>query len=316
MSKQNSSISNSRIQFTKFLLKCVLMVGIAILAMLVILPEYADSYSASVLYKMKRLETTAGPKIVLIGNSNLVYGINSEMLEKEFGMPVVNMGFHGACGNAFHEEMAKANISPGDIYIICHTHYCDDVYQNPVIVWTAIENHVSLYKLIRIEDIPTMVSSFPAYFKNCLALYTERVNQSGKVETDIMETFNEYGDIRGERPNGNYKCTENIVPSKIDDASIDRINALNEYINQNGATLLIAGYPILKCERTAKASEFNEFQRKLRSKVDCPVISDFRDYMYDDDYFWDSTYHLSTEGAQMRTTQLIEDLHKWQSEQK
>ena len=28
-------------------------------------------------------------------------------IEKEVGMPVVNMGLHGNLGNAFHEQMAK-----------------------------------------------------------------------------------------------------------------------------------------------------------------------------------------------------------------
>ena len=81
-------------------------------------PQYEHYYSASLIDKMERLDSIEEPKVVLIGNSNLAFGINSKMIEEKFGMPVVNMGFHGSLGNAFHEEMAKINITPGDIYVI------------------------------------------------------------------------------------------------------------------------------------------------------------------------------------------------------
>ena len=50
------------------------------------------------------------PKIILIGNSNLAFGIDSEKIENSVGMPVVNLGLHGSLGNEFHESMAKKYI--------------------------------------------------------------------------------------------------------------------------------------------------------------------------------------------------------------
>lgn len=42
--------------------------------------------------------------------------------------------------------------------------------------------------------------------------------------------------------------------------------------------------------------------------VSAPVISNMEDYMYNGRFFWDTNYHLSTEGAAMRTKQLIADI--------
>lgn len=48
----------------------------------------------------------------------------------------------------------------------------------------------------------------------------------------------------------------------------------------------------------------------LEEVVDCEVISEFTDYIYDDKYFFGTRFHLTTE-AKLRTKQLIEDLKAW-----
>ncbi len=46
------------------------------------------------------------------------------------------------------------------------------------------------------------------------------------------------------------------------------------------------------------------------------MISDYRDYCYDVSYFYDGMYHLNTEGARKRTSQLIMDLEQYGLEHK
>ena len=49
----------------------------------------------------------------------------------------------------------------------------------------------------------------------------------------------------------------------------------------------------------------------MAKRLDCPVISDYRDYFFDYKYFYNSFLHLTTEGAALRTEQLIEDLEEY-----
>ncbi len=37
-----------------------------------------------------------------------------------------SVGAKGGTGNVFNEEMAKYNVVPGDIYVLCHSEYGDD----------------------------------------------------------------------------------------------------------------------------------------------------------------------------------------------
>lgn len=279
-------------------------------------PEYMGSFNASLIDKADRLQSINEEKIVLIGNSNLAFGINSEMIEQEFGKPVVNMGLHGGLGNVFHEQMAKLNVCEGDIYIICHSEYDDnDRIGNCELAWLTIENHYNLWRLIRAEDVWGMLNAFPVYLRKTIDLYssgTGNIDNGGRYS---RSAFNEYGDFGIYREGSIWTKLVPVKCPSISDESVERINKLNKYLEKRGAVLLIAGYPIGNGEVTAEKSEFIAFERNLKDRMDCAVISDYLDYMFDYSYFYDYNYlHLNSEGAALRTQQLIDDLREWQNE--
>lgn len=313
MNRRSSSTSNSKRNMA-FLLK--LVAALCLLAGYIyhVLPQYENSYNASLIDKVERLESIDGPKIVLLGHSSLAFGIDSERIEEAFGMPVVNMGLHGGNGNAFHEEMAKYNVEQGDIYIICHSDYDDDnVIQDAMTAWSSIENHLNLWKILRVNDIGTMAKAFPIYLKHCLGYHSAGTGNQDPGGLYARSAFNEYGDVALLREGNQYTFEGEVVPPGIGDAAVDRINELNGYLTKRGATLLVAGYPIGNGNVTAEAAEFEAFQEQLADRLDCPVISNYADYMFDYRYFYDTNLHLNTEGVALRTGQLISDIKRWKS---
>jgi len=287
-----------------------MLLGILIGFMLYLSPQYSNGYCASLIDKVHRLESIEGAKIVLIGDSNLAFGINSEEIEAAFGMPVVNMGFHGGVQNPFHEQMAKLNVQEGDIYIICHSSYIDGEI-GADLVWISLEDHFDLWRLLRKEDIVPMIRAFPAYFKACLSLW---MSNTGNQVSDAdgayrRDAFNEYGDIDWDDSDVTYIIPEGSVAiAPIADWTVERLNELNQYLNDRGATMLVAGYPIADCAYTPPKEQYIAFQEELSSKLDAPVISDFTDYFYPESYFFNSALHLNTVGKEARTQQLIRDL--------
>lgn len=319
MNRHNLSTSNSNKkrlpEALGFLMKllCVLTVLVFFMGV-VVMPQYRYTYTASLCDKMERLKSIDEPKIILIGNSNLTFGINSEILEEAFDMPVVNMGLHGSMGNAFHEEMAKVNLNEGDIIIVAHTEYSDhDKITDPVTTWLAVENHPQLWRLIRPKDVPDMYFSFPTYAKRALTLWASKEGNEQDLGTVYSRfAFNEYGDVTFERKTRSYTFTEkSVCVPKVNEICTNRLNELNRYVSDHGASLVIAAYPIAHGEFTPPAEEYVQFQTKLQEAVDCPVISDYRDYFIDYDYFYDTEYHLTNEGADLRTRQLVYDLKQW-----
>ena len=312
-SKRNSFISN--FEGTKLFIAKIL-IGLILFAVYInsLLPQYSQTYDASLVDKVNRLESIRTPKIVLIGNSNLAFGIDSKFLEDEMGMPVVNMGLHGGLGNTFHEEMARLNVTPGDIYVICHSSYNDnDKIGNAELAWITIENHFHLWNLLRFSDIQDMVQSFPVYLKKSFTLVSAGTGNKKTDSVYARQAFNEYGDIEVERRKNFYNGYGDwmkAIPG-VGDVAANRLNALNKYLTEKGATLLIAGYPIRNGSVTANSSQYTLFQEKLSKKLDCPVISNYIDYMFDYRYFYNAHLHLNSEGAKLRTIQLVSDLKHW-----
>ena len=306
--KRSLSTSNFR-EYAVFLLKLVLMLMTVLFIISRFIPSYTGEYAAALIDKVERLENIEGSKIVLIGNSNVAYGFKSELIEEKFGMPVVNMGFHGDFGNVFHEGMAKLNVCEGDIYIICHSDYTDlGKIDHAPIVWAALENHPQLWRILRAEDIWPVLKGFPVYLKRCISREMDGTrNQQG-----LREAFNEYGDICINNETGSDLFYEGAVYiPNISVRVMKRINKLDKYLKERGATLLIAGYPIGDGEYTPDKEYFANYRGGLESFLTCPVISDFTDYMFDYQYFYNSSLHLNQEGAVLRTEQLIEDLERY-----
>lgn len=109
-----------------------------------------------------------------------------------------------------------------------------------------------------------------------------------------------------------FTFTDGTVPvPQISDICAKRLNEFNQFVSEQGATLLIAGYPVGDGEYTPTRLEFQEFQQKLEKELDAEVISDWDDYFFPYDYFYNSQLHLTNKGAEARTMQLIKDLKKY-----
>lgn len=313
MNKHSLSISNFK-RNCIFIIKLIIALCLLVGYINHILPQYEYGYNASLIDKVNRLESIKEPKIVLLGHSNLTFGINSKMIEDAFGMPVVNMGLHGGNGNAFHEEMAKYNVIPGDIYILCHHYFNDDnMIFDTMTAWSSLENHINLWKILRVNDIEPMIRSFPIYLKKSLKYYSSGTGNQDPEGVYSRNAFNKYGDIDLLREGSQYTFENKVDVPGINDICMERINKLNKFLTERGATLLVAGYPIGNGNITADALEFVSFQEQLSDRLDCPVISNYPDYMFDYKYFYNSNLHLNTEGANLRTDQLILDIKQWQA---
>ena len=286
--------------------------------------QYENDYNASLLDKSARLKAINTPKIILVGNSNLSFGMDSNMLENVMNMPVVNLGLHGGLGNAFHENIAKLNINSGDIIIVCHSTYSDDSRITDItLCWVTLEYHKDLWEILRPEDYPYMVMAFPKYWFNSLKhLITRAISSqdADNVSAYRRRSFNKYGDVVI-KPDINKPENEIFWPGReklpeINDICVSRLNELNQYAKERGADLLVAGYPISHGIYSPPDEGYVKFQKELEEKLDCEIISDFRDYFMPYSCFYDFTLHLNEEGTRRRTEQLIRDIKKWQAGRK
>ena len=79
------------------LLKIIIILSaclVSCLLLFVIPIKDSQNYLMANRDKLHVLSATISPKVVLVGGSNLAFGIDSELISKSLGMPVVNMGLH------------------------------------------------------------------------------------------------------------------------------------------------------------------------------------------------------------------------------
>lgn len=306
-------IRNFAILLSVLLILCCIHFGIFFAC---VPAQYADSYNAALIDKTERLEHIDRPKIILVGDSNLAYGMDSQLLEEEIGMPVVNMGLHGGLGNKFLERAAMLKINEGDLVVVCHSNYADnDELKQADLAWITLENHWKLWKIPDAKMWTELMIALPDYTFNAISLYLSGRGNQNTNEIYAREAFNKWGDNIGLREAYQYEIDEDTVSvPKISDECAKRINELNDYCESIGAKLVIAGYPILVGENTPDKEEYTAFQDELEAKIKCKVISDYTDYFFTVDYFFDGCLHMTNEGAVLRTKQLIRDINEFDRE--
>lgn len=304
--------------FLLLLLVAMLLCMVGFFDFTVVGNQYSYFYTSSLIDKVDRLCAITEPKIILVGNSNVSFGMDSALLEEAMGMPVVNLGLQGALGNAFHEEIAKLNIQQGDIVVVSHIDYADDDKLNDAeLAWITVEKNPQLLQILRPKDWLPMLRAYPNYAFNCFVRWQRGWNTIPEGTLYIREGVNEYGDfvMRTGEESATYPfhAGELTVP-QVGDACIARMNQLNEYVRSKGAQMVVSYYPIADGEFTPDRESYHAFAEELASRLDCPVISKIDDYFFSYDCFFDTIYHLNAKGARLRTEQLIRDLQNWQSQ--
>ena len=283
--------------------------------------SYEQSYNASLIDKINRLDCLDGKKIILVGDSSVPFGVNCKLIEEKLGYGVVDLGLYRSLGNAFAENCCKNRVGSGDIVVIMHSQMFDDNDDIPRadIAWLTVEYHRNLWEMIRLKDIPDMIRAYPNYIKNTTVLFCSgKQNQVKEDSSYRRDAFNEYGDISYRPKSGKWDLerllSENSnIPTRpgISEKCIDRINGFSDYVEKYGGTVLVAAPPIFYHNVLPDSKAWMEHKKNLEKRLKCDVISDYTDYFYSDDLFYNSVTHLTDYGAEIRTKQLIEDIQEW-----
>lgn len=292
--------------FTKLI---IIASSFFILITVVVMPQYSTEYSAALRDKFARAKAIDQPKIILVGGSNVAFGFDSKMLEKEMAMPVVNFGLHASLGQEFHSDLLKGQIKRGDIIILAPEYYdyLED-YCDYVMAWVAIENDFSLFiAAARERHLDGLLDAFPTYLRRAMDHFFDNLNGRALINELSRENFNDFGDYAVPRPELIIEAgmTNSFVSASLSDSLRDYWNDLDQFVIGKKATLYMSSPPIVFEEVRV---DLDALQTQLEENLNFPVISKLADYVYPMDYFYDTGFHLNDHGRKIRTEQLIKDL--------
>lgn len=302
----------------KMMLFSMMIGGIVVILLLWVTQLYNQKFRTSYQYavniKYQNLINTTSPKVILIGGSSLTFGMNRQIMEKETGLPIVNLGLHYGFGLYFSTELAKANITEGDIVVLAYEPglYASNEAVAELIV-TGIDNHIGLYQYITNKNIEKVMKYIPTYvFK--------KLDESRQEVTGVysMSSFNEKGDLIFDRPScilPNELAKEYLeVDLKTIELDLEIVNYINdfyEYCKKKGADVIITFSPVLDERMLSTNQEINEFEEKLKSSLLPKIISNFKDYVYPREYMYDTIFHCNNLGEKIRSEKLASDINAY-----
>ncbi len=265
--------------------------------------------------KQKRLASIHGNKMVLLGGSSLHYGMNSELLEKELGMKVVNMGIQGSIGMGYYFSEIMGKLKKGDVVVFlaepAHFYKIDkDGEQTLYNLVSKYPQGISHLNSNQLKKTPQhSVVTIQENISYVLTLLAMKV----KKKKTLLENTNEWGDYEGHKGKTavyspkpiNHSLRMEDIEKNVDRA-MSYLQEVEKEIKSRGAYFFIGFAP------TAKSAEepdvFQLIDQKVSDVFPKGKLGTMSEYVFPDDFFYDTSHHLLYDKRDDRTHLVVKHL--------
>jgi len=295
----------------------LLTAGLIALVFLAIGPD-PDHYFAGSSIQIDLLKNTPSPRMILVGGSNVSFGIDAELMQRTLGIPVINDGLHAGLGVAPLRELQEY-LRAGDIVIISLEYQLfssRDVMEGDL---TFLSDWIE-YAPERMNYLSNPWREAPALYATMLQRKVNRqVNTylfGGSLDevrnVFIGTQYNSNGDFIGHLDQDSTPRRKiSFEPYPVSSIQNEIFNFLEEFhqtAREKGVEVYFEAPASRKfnCENTGDAS-MATFFKTFEERSSIPVLTPVEDVCLPDKYFFDTAYHLNAEGRQVRTERLIEN---------
>jgi len=303
--------------FVSTLQVLLLTVAIVILTFLGIKPD-PEHYFAGSLLHIKLLEDTPGPRIIVVGGSNVSLGIDAELMQQTLGVPVINDGLHAGLGLAPLRELEEY-IHKGDVIIISLEY---DLFANQEVMDgnpTFLSDWIE-YAPRRIRYLSKPWEETPGIYAIMLQRKVNRKVNTYLFGGSLDEVRNVFlgtkYDLNGDFIGHLQAASMNpqkipATPYPVSDMQEEIfvfLENFNRTARDKGAKVYFEAPASRQsnCKATGKTSMANFFKTfKERSSI--PILTPLEEVCLPNKYFFDTEYHLNAQGRELRTKRLIEN---------
>lgn len=282
---------------------------------------YQDSYYAELPALYHRLADSAGKRIILVGGSNVAFGVDVGLLEHmlaQYGYEytVCPLGLYAAVGTSAMVELAQGQLREGDVMILIPepTSETLSTYFGASAYWKCAEEAPELLAAVSAAKRSALAGNYISYLQERASICLSGQFPHGE-EAYAKSAFEENGNMSFRRE-GNVMTLGWDTGAPVDLAAVSispdfaqQVNDCCEIARERGAAIYFSFSPMNRSaitgdSETGAAAYFNT----CMDAFDCPIISDPNRYILDSGWFYDSNFHLNSAGAVLRTCLLAEDL--------
>lgn len=304
-----------------FLLPLFLLPGVLLGAGASLPSLYQESYYAELSAMTERLDQAEGKKLILVGGSNLAFGVDGTLLEellREQGhdYTVCPLGLYAAVGTSAMLSLSEGALGEGDLVVLAiePTSETMSTYFGATAFWKCAEDAPELLTRLNREQTAAVVGNYIPYLQERYAII--RSGDLPKAEGAYRkDAFDENCRMVYPRE-GNVMTLGYDTGAPINLASVaiaedfaEQVSAYCRKAAENGARVYLSFSPINRSSLADGGEEaVNAYFSLCNSTFPCPIISDPHNYILDSGWFYDSNFHLNSSGARLRTLLLAEDI--------
>lgn len=300
----------------------VLLLPAALLLSGAALPGYyGESYYAELGEMYRRLETAEGKRLIVVGNSDVAFGLDGALLEgllKEegFDYTVCPFGLYAAVGTSAMLSLSQDELREGDLVVLV----CEPVseamssYFGATAFWKCAEGAPRLLSAVGSGRRAALAGAYVPYLQERFRILldgTPPVPQGAYAKA----AFDERCDMVYPRP-GNIMPLGYDVSSPIDFLSAAPEEAFAQQVagycaaaEQRGAAVVASFSPVnASAVADLSSTAVNAYFTAVNESLPCLVISDPNDYILESGWFYDTNLHLNSAGAVVRTCALAQDI--------
>lgn len=278
--------------------------------------QFGDTFMGELKSKYERLKETSGKRIVLVGGSGVAFDCDSALMDDFFpSYEIVNFGMYAGLGTKAVMDLSENYIHEGDIVILSpeQSEQTFSDYFNGEYMWQAADGAFGMLRDLKSENFEAMLGNFPRFALEKL----NYVMKGQKPQTDSIyqkKSFNTYGDIELDT------CRENILPNGYDvnqkvrftedvvqPEFMDYMNDWAKRLEKKGAVVWYRYCPVNKLS-VEDMDDLAAYDIFLRQKLDFPVIGNPENSLMEEEWFFDTNFHLNQPGKEVNTVQLIRDM--------
>ena len=280
---------------------------------------FENDYLAATIDKHRRLRHTASPRIILVGGSNLAFGIRSKLLEEQTGRPIVNMGLYWRLGIDFMLREVEKEIRSGDIIVLSFEHE----------IFSAPSTQLLASRILEVR--PASIFLFPpsewtriidergfaiagAIARSALVRKFERPapHVEGAYRREDFDRQGSYIGHYGRQSSGGKDDIKNVRP--ISDPIRAHIQQFAKLCQDRGALCIYSCPPHPNAPLASIRDKVEVNLADLKNIPNLVVLDSPLDHSYPESLFYDSVYHLSAEGAELRTRKVAQALQPFLNE--
>lgn len=295
----------------KFLIFSLILLFIftAVVVILGMQSNVHTDYLKAMARKHQRIDSINKPMILLAGGSNTAFGIDSEKMQKEFSVPVVNLAIHAGFGLDFILEELKHSIKSKDVVFLSIEFFLENEgsYELKRNAGLYLPEASKYYDFEIDKEINLIFDRTRNKLKNIIKS-NKLISQTNKnANLYSSRAFNKYGDfvahlnllpyeVLNDKANFNYKYW----------TGIDNLNKLYHFARSKNVAIyyVFPNYPLPEYEKNMNV--LNRHFDDLYHNLEMEILNEPLDFIYENEYFYNTVYHLNKEGREKRTQKLID----------